>query len=209
MTSSDDAPSSPTQDANTSHDSTQSDDTDSNSSDGSTSSRGQRSEILIGLTGIVLGAAIAGGFSSLAAWQQTRSTERVQESQTLEERRSEDREKRAEVYSVFLHSADEFAAETSNAISSCTKKNPCEFDWQAWDEARSAYQGSINSVYVYGSDDAVRASRAVSASLPSSIWKPPPASPHLEFEAEQFSAAYRGFQSTMCQELPAIPRDSC
>ncbi len=209
MTPSDDAPSSPSQDANASDDSTQSDDTDSNSSDGSASPRGQRSEILIGLTGIVLGAAIAGGFSSLAAWQQTRSTEQVQESQTLEEHRSEDREKRAEVYSDFLHSSDKFAVETSNTISNCAKKNPCKFDWRAWDEARSAYQGSVNSVYVYGSDDAVRASRAVSASLPSSIWEPPPASPHLEFKAEQFRTAYREFQLTMCHELPAIPRDSC
>ncbi|GGX24047.1 hypothetical protein [Streptomyces lomondensis] len=210
MTSPDDASGSPSQDATADDASTDSSNTNSSSSGGNASvSDGKKSDVLIGLIGIVVGAVIAGGFSWLAAWQQSRSTEKAQESQAQEERRSEEREKRAEVYSKFLNSADRFAVETSDAISNCTKKIPCKFDRSAWDEARSAYQGSLNSVYVYGSYDAVNASRAVSASLPKSLWDPPPTSPRIEFQEERFIDAYNEFQLVMCQELPPRPRDSC
>ncbi|MGQ4712323.1 hypothetical protein ACUN22_01420 [Streptomyces anulatus] len=168
----------------------------------------ERRLIMLGFGVALIGAIIGGGFSYLGAWHQSRTQLEAQEAQGREDRKKEDREKRAEVYEDFLGAADVFAVKTNGIITDC-KDGKCSPNWHAWQTSRAEYQGALNQVWVYGSDQAVTQTGRVSAALPKSLWEPSADELHLTFESANFRAAYQGFQSLMCRELPASPRTAC
>ncbi|MEV7655641.1 hypothetical protein AB0O39_15850 [Streptomyces anulatus] len=168
----------------------------------------ERRLIMLGFGVALIGAIIGGGFSYLGAWHQSRTQLEAQGAQGREDRKKEDREKRAEVYEGFLGAADVFAVKTNEIVTDC-KDGKCSPDWHAWQTSRAEYQGALNQVWVYGSDKAVAQTSRVSAALPKSLWEPNADELHLTFESANFRATYQGFQSLMCRELPAIPRTAC
>ncbi|GGK13047.1 hypothetical protein GCM10011583_51260 [Streptomyces camponoticapitis] len=163
---------------------------------------------MLGFGVALIGAVIGGGFSYLGAWHQSRTQLEAQEAQGREDRKKEDREKRAEVYEGFLGAADIFAVKTNGIITDCND-GKCSPDWHAWQTLRAEYQGALNQVWVYGSDEAVTQTGRISAALPKSLWEPNADELHLTFESANFRTAYQGFQSLMCRELPASPRTAC
>jgi hypothetical protein len=163
----------------------------------------------MGFAVALIGALIGGGFSYLGAWQQIRSQEHTQTLQDTVERRKEDRDKRVSTYEEFINAADSYAVQTSEILATCKGKASCNPDFDKWDSARSAYQGAVNHVYVYGSDAAVSQSRRVSSTLPPSLWSPDPKRLKIFFHEADFTKAYDGFETLMCRELPADPRSGC
>ncbi|WP_328500583.1 hypothetical protein OG828_07685 [Streptomyces sp. NBC_00457] len=164
--------------------------------------------VLIGFAVALIGALIGGVFSYLGAYQQARTQIESQSSQLFEDQKKEQREKRAEVYEEFLKAADTFAVETNKIITDC-KDGKCSPNWGDWQTARYDYQGAVNHVWVFGSDAAVKQLVAVSGTLPESVWAPNSDELNLRFKSTGFTTAYNGFQSLMCRELPAQPRNSC
>ncbi|MFB6550160.1 hypothetical protein [Streptomyces sp. NPDC056405] len=168
----------------------------------------ERKLAIAGLAVALAGALIGGFFSYLGAWQQSRSQTASQESQYREERSKEDREKRADVYEKLLETSNLFAIATDEIVNDCSDRN-CSPDWGKWENARFEFQGSLNAVWVYGSDDAAAQAGAISATLPESIGFPKPDELHIRVKSLEFARAYSEFQALMCRELPAVPRKGC
>lgn len=168
----------------------------------------ERRLALLGLAVALMGALIGGLLSYLGAWQQARTQIEAQAAQNREDQKKEDRERRAEIYEELLGTADVYAVETNKIITDC-KDGKCSPKWGEWQTARYNYQGALNHVWVFGSNDAVAQTGVISASLPDSLWLPSPDTLSLRFDSEKFIVAYQGFQFLMCRELPAQPRSDC
>lgn len=152
-----------------------------------------------------------------------------QQSQAFDEdreQRSDDR--RGEVYAAFLDAANHYAfataAITSRLEGDCADDEPPDACFSRlftelvaaglvsdFQDARFDYQGALNDVFVFGSDEAVDRSRELSANVPTSL-----ATPGLDsltfgegVDGSAFTAAYRDFLALMCEELPAQPRQGC
>lgn len=108
---------------------------------------------VIGPAGVLAGTIVGGHFATEA-----------QEQRLDADRAAEARTKRERTYARFLRAGDRYAVETDAAIADCSRraeKAPpsgrfeCTLDELT--PARLAYQGAINRLYVYGSDDAIEA----------------------------------------------------
>ncbi|TCC16509.1 hypothetical protein E0H58_39210 [Kribbella speibonae] len=124
------------------------------------------------------------------------------------------RAKRAEVYAAFLDVADRYHSqtlETNQTIASLPPDKRARLtgnspEIAAFLKLRSEFQGQINQVYVYGSDDGWERARELAAWLPDSNMG------ELEFRdvsESGFSGAYNALLQVFCQEAPAKPRDKC
>lgn len=164
---------------------------------------------LIGVVGALLGSGITGVVAVL-----------IQGDELNEQRAAEARSERAAVYGSFLSAANEYAVETQELVSPCARaaeRSPdarfdCQPRFRGWNPARADYQGAINDVYVFGSDEAVDASEAVSAELPPALIGLDYSQAHLKLnvvDEAEFTDAYQSFLGVMCQEVSAEPRPGC
>lgn len=133
--------------------------------------------------------------------------------QINEQRATEAREKKAQVYSDYLNAADNYSVATGRLTGELKKSTQADRDKitlntpaiKNYLDARSTYQDQVNLVYVYGSDEAWKRHRKMAAVLPPSLQ-----SPDIEVvDSTKFLAAYQGFQEIFCEEVPAQPRDGC
>ncbi|MDX2827795.1 hypothetical protein PV416_43795 [Streptomyces ipomoeae] len=164
--------------------------------------------VIAGLAVALAGALIGGFFSYLGAWQQSRAQMAAQESLYREDRAREDREKRSEVYKRLLETSNSFAVATDEIATDCSDRK-CSPDWSEWEDARFEFQGALNEVWIYGSDDAAAQAEVISTTLPESIGFPKPDELHIGVKSVEFAQAYSGFLALMCRELPAVPRNGC
>jgi hypothetical protein len=128
-------------------------------------------------------------------------------------------EKRATVYQDYLQKANDFNFEAADLASALAIKsgNLKKFLMTTegtnavtqYNNARAAYQGAINDVYVYGSDAAWAAHRKVAATLPPSLGAIDLTLPTGVPDQKEFNASYQAFQSVVCREVVAIPRQGC
>lgn len=125
----------------------------------------------------------------------------------------EARDKRAEVYMKYLEAANEYQLKNEKMMLSLEKmrssSKPNELDMEAynvWLTARADYQGAVNEVYIYGSDEAWNSTRKISESLPRSIGS------KIEFEStnyETFREGYIRFLERIRCEVPPARSSKC
>ncbi|MDX6588107.1 MAG: hypothetical protein QOI31_2580 [Solirubrobacterales bacterium] len=162
---------------------------------------------IIGPAGVLAGTIVAGHF-----------TTETQDQRFIEDREAESRAKRERTYEKYLRAANSYAVETTNALdelkrcaddqaSSRPEVEACEI--AGFFSARYLYQGAINNLYVYGSQDAIEAEGAISATLPSSLGAISGDFKLAKVNDSDFRAAYQSFLSIMCRELPPDPRPEC
>jgi hypothetical protein len=76
--------------------------------------------------------------------------------------------------------------------------------------ARTAYQGQINEVYVYGSDKAWSGHQAVAKTLPPSLGGSElPNIGGRQPDQVAFPKAFSEFLDVRCTEVTALPRNNC
>lgn len=140
--------------------------------------------------------------------------------QVVAQDQKEIRVKRGEVYANFLEVANAYSVESYNFIRDreIDLKDNGRLDAKGpelgravgtYQHARYEFQGAINDVYVYGSDEAWTASKAVSAALPPSLGT---VDSSVQIQAPKYSvftAAYQKFINVMCGEVVPVPRSGC
>lgn len=154
------------------------------------------------------GAGVGGSYlGAHAAVQANDSLIRATQAQTT-------RDKRAAVYSAYLDAANNYADQDRRAFDLLTNElkgvkagTGVEGPPASFSAARFAYQGAINSLYVYGSDAAWTAHQEVAAVLPASLGGD--GFQVTRVDSSAFESAYRGFLRVFCGEVPAVPRSGC
>ncbi len=186
-------------------------------------SSGFRSDrILVPLVSAVLVFAGALGGAYFGA----RATVDTQEAQFREAQMTTARNQRAKVYTSFLAAANQYASDDATATTTIRadcrnshalrpiyhvtcKHLPSNFLVPV-SEARFAFQGALNEVYVYGSARGVLAARRVAGALPRSLIGLSATVPPLKTINEgALTDAYDAFLKVMCQEVSAEPRSKC
>jgi hypothetical protein len=166
-----------------------------------------------GLASGYLGARIGADTAVKTTDASTRSSREITEAQIAAERDRESREKRGVVYRDFLSNANNFFNASidlyeAQSVARATKKAVPASITNAWMHARFVYQGSINDVFVYGSDTAWELEQAielpVSPSATSTI--PQLSSNKVAASKLRFNQQWRAFQVQFCAEVPARPR---
>jgi hypothetical protein len=157
---------------------------------------------LAGLGGNWIGA--RGAYSAAVA-QQNASREAALD--------TESRTKRAEVYAAYLAAANDYELKNAKLIQDLERIRPStdasKLDQNVlgdWLTARAKYQGAVNQVYVYGSDDAYALSAALAATLPPSVGSTITFKP---VDEAAFNRAYLAFQARMRCEVPAMRVPDC
>lgn len=164
--------------------------------------------LVAGLGGSVIGA--------ITAYNAATGTEVAKE---VADRDTARRAKSGEVYLAYLDAANRYALATQKMANDWTKatKDPnasADFsaDLDPWKTARSNFQGEVNQVYVYGSQDAWDAHQKVAATLPPSVGMES-ANDIVKvitgFNFSAFGIAYQGFLAVFCREVPAVPKANC
>ncbi|MGY0389166.1 hypothetical protein ACWZJV_19545 [Nocardioides sp. WG-D5] len=137
----------------------------------------------------------------------------IAHAQIDEQRATEARERKAQVYSDYLNAANNFSVAAGRLTEELKTSTQAERDKltpntpiiKNYYDARSNYQDQVNRVYVYGSDEAWKRHRTMAGVLPPSLQ-----SYDIEkVDSTKFLAAYQGFQEILCEEVPAQPRDGC
>jgi hypothetical protein len=163
---------------------------------------------------VLLGGILAGAGSYIAI----DAKDRQQQREFSEARQRDESNRRADVYAQFLGAANEYAVQASSALRALQREaaqsENGEFSVDSaalggYQQARHAFQGALNNVYVYGSLDGVDAATALARTLPPSLGRidgslhvgPP--------DADAFQRSYTAMLSVMCREVPARPRPSC
>jgi hypothetical protein len=130
------------------------------------------------------------------------------------------RSKRADVYLAYLDAANKYALASqalANDVALIAKQDlsgnvGLANDFGPWKTARSNYQGEVNQVYVYGSDNAWQTLQAVAATLPAAVG-PDDLSTFEQainnYKWPAFNKAYGDFLAVFCREVPASPRGNC
>lgn len=185
----------------------------------------------IGFIG-ALGGALIGGVIAIT----------VERDQFAQQRLTTARDKRAQVYAQFLSTSNNLAIDQTTAtdcvralkragstpraarltaayvVCDVSSRNQLRAavraDFGQVLNSRAAYQGAINAVYLYGSDQAVTASHAVSATLPPTL---PAAltvvgslaSPAFVVSFRRFEAAWINFEGLTCREAAPQPARHC
>lgn len=149
-----------------------------------------------------------------------------------EQRAREDRKTKEEVYLKFLDNADTYNTDTNKATScldgarkqarstnssESTAFLDCTAELNDLRSSRYAFQGSINEVYIYGSNEALLASQQVAYTLPASIGSstiggrgiPRIGQLLTERDQREFTRAYSDFLTVACNEVPARRRSNC
>ncbi len=143
----------------------------------------------------------------------------AQNHQAREARASEERDIRREAYLGYLEHATAYRYATSDLLDAIAEAGDADLPdptaaFQRWLNARADFQDSVNSVYVYGSDEAWQRHRVVARTLPYSVGYINQSQlvddlSKFRDEVQAFGAAYNDFLELMCEELPATPRDGC
>jgi hypothetical protein len=177
---------------------------------------------------IVTAAAAIGG-SFVGATKANDGNAAIQQQAIAEQRAKDDRDKKADIYLHYLENANTYANSVEDAYTCIynyaiapepkgSAPQSCIDAINRLQTPRFDYQGSINELYIYGSDEANRAHRAVSATLPASVGYltvPGTGLPPLnevfgqKFDRVAFGRAYSNFLKIVCMEVPARPRPNC
>jgi hypothetical protein len=169
---------------------------------------------LVGVAGALFGSLI-GGTVAVA----------VQYLQFEQDEDAEARAVRAKAYADFLDSANAVAASVT-AMRAClpellelpekettlSASHPCARAYNTLVNDRYEFQGAINDVYIYGSDDAVQAANRVSELLPARFRadEEDGYGPRIDpISWPDFDRAYIAFQTEMCREVSVRPRKAC
>lgn len=167
---------------------------------------------MVALSAALLGSAVGGLFGYRGAIDS-------QERQAQELRIADERERRREAYLAYLDDANRYRNVTSDLLSKMSSSGTTDPSaiseaFATWLSARSSYQGSVNSLYVYGSDAAWSTHRAIAATLPYAVGYIDAGRLTKElstFAHDQvtFASAFDKFLGVMCHELAARPRTGC
>ncbi|BCW58515.1 hypothetical protein [Arthrobacter sp. StoSoilB20] len=164
---------------------------------------------LVGL-GVGLLTITAGVYGSNTAAETSVKTTRMQIDAEAQQKQ---REQREHSYRAYLDSANEYwlaaraifgkpAPETSQEIQAAFTK---------FVTARSKFQGQVNEISVYGSDEAWSAHQKVAATLPKSLGLPEGKNFSAEEVADEatFTTAYTNFLAVRCREVVQPSRSGC
>lgn len=157
--------------------------------------------LLIGIT-----AAVAGFFGAQSG---ANATLEAQRQQLTSEHNETTRTQREQVYQQYLQAANAYDVASSERYSECISDRGCSTSVAGWQRARFSYQGALNAVYVYGSNEAWRQTHVISSSLPQSLGVNSDDTIPSKVNQNLFTIAYQGFQVIMCLELNPTPQDAC
>lgn len=126
---------------------------------------------------------------------------------------SEKAEKRVQVgtvYAAYLDAANSYnnAALDYARAQDAQPANQVQPPSPAFEHARYEYQGAINDVYVYGSEDAWKANLRFTKVLPVALGNFPDRKIYAPNPTE-FHMAYNQFLNVFCREAVAEPRKGC
>lgn len=139
--------------------------------------------------------------------------------QARELRAEDERAIRRETYLAYLDNATAYRNSTLELLKELEKVPETDLTgttvaFGPWLTARFDYQGSVNSLYVYGSDQAWQRHLGIAATLPYAVGYLDPTQivadlARIRDDIISFGRAYSNFLDLMCRELPATPRDGC
>ncbi|WP_150109941.1 hypothetical protein [Crystallibacter crystallopoietes] len=165
---------------------------------------------------LVAALAFAGGL--VGGFQAGSATTEAAEIETRAVQENEHREKRRQVYADYLSSANSYNSATG-AFFRALGRIPSDAETEAaiaqiedevgaFEQARHDYQGKINDLYVYGSDEAWIAHTGLASTLPEALGNVP--NRQIDAVDEQaFGEAYQAFMGVFCREAVPEPRDGC
>lgn len=159
---------------------------------------------------LLIGLAAAGA-AYFGAQSGANATLEAQEQQLTAQQNQTVRTQREQVYEQYLKSADAYEVASSERYSQCAGDTTCPVNVAGWQSARFNYQGALNAVYVYGSNEAVRYTLLISAAMPPSLGIPSNYGNVAPGKVNEdlFVSAFQGFQRMMCLEVNPDPQDAC
>lgn len=168
--------------------------------------------------------------TAVGSWIQIDGASRSQAAQFAEQRATDERTTRADIYFAFLDAANKYSVSTENVRDCIVKARDAASAAGAHNYSlngmcakyasdlasdRFDFQGARNKVYVYGSVAAEREAGLIAGYLPIAIdGDPATGLPYIDnrllnFDQVKFDGMYQDFQATVCREVPAEPRTSC
>lgn len=187
----------------------------------------KRRDRLSGAIGVLLGGLLAIGAGVASSYLSAESAREAQREQFLEDRRTEDRATKREVYLAFTDAADSYALATTVARDCVEAARPvppettvaltedCAAKVAELAPSRFRFQAARNSVFFYGSVRAEEQARIIAAYLPPAVGGDPLTGlPELgvdfqSFDYSHFGELYRNFNEIVRCEVPAEPRPGC
>ena len=165
---------------------------------------------VIALSSALLGSTVGGVFGYRGAIDS-------QGRQAEEQRITDEREIRRSTYLDYLQAANSYHNATVTLVNVVARSPDGSASLDAmgpWLTARSNYQGSVNSLSVYGSRSAWARHEAIAATLPFAVGFVDPdrlAEDLAGFDRNQgnFRLVFNEFLGVMCRELAVTPRDGC
>lgn len=161
------------------------------------------------IIGIVVGGVLGFAGSTMAANISADAQVRVAKEQLDHAASLKTKEQRDETYRAYLSAVEEYRYATE-AMFGKPAPTDVKAAYSRFITARSNFQGQINEVYVYGSDEALRAHLKIAKTLPRSLGQS-----DLSFKAtdlsdeKTFIEAYNAFLKVRCLEVTATQRQGC
>jgi hypothetical protein len=167
---------------------------------------------LVGL-GVGLLTIAAGVYGSNVAAETSLRTTRMQIDAEAQQKQREQREQRELSYRAYLDSANEYWQAARAIFGRPAPETPQEIQaaLTKFVTARSKFQGQVNEISVYGSDEAWSAHQKVAATLPKSLGLPEGKNFSAEEVADEatFTTAYTNFLAVRCREVVQPSRRGC
>lgn len=149
---------------------------------------------------------------------QLRADREQEERNRLERLASEDRDRRTKVYKAFLDTSNDYANATYQVVRECASTDPAvtrrclqqRITGADFTARRNAFQGAINDISVYGSQDAWSTAQDLAGTLPPSVGNSPFTDPdtvidRMIIDQRNYTSWYRLFLLHMRGELQATP----
>ena len=181
----------------------------------------------------MLGALVSGGASLIATDRASDSALDTQRQILEEQREDRDRTRRLSIYNEFVDAAENYGSGSWSAYT-CLRDaledlgprpksvderdiDQCIDDMVSLAQKRSRFLGAYNDMYVFGSDEAVKAASAIKEVLPDSQGNRPfdKRRDHIDagappFVWSVFDTQYGAFVRVMCRDLAfGTPRSGC
>lgn len=169
----------------------------------------ERNPVFAGFLGVALGGLLSVASSFIAADMTSTAQLHAAQAQLTQEKELKTQEQRDTTYQAYLSAAGDYRAASTALFGRRAPKNVNEAV-SSFAKARSKYQAQINEVYVYGSDEALRAHEKIARTMPPSL-----GDGDLNVKASDLSdektymEAYNGFLKVRCKEVAATTRPGC
>jgi hypothetical protein len=164
---------------------------------------------LIGVAAALLAATLTSAVALVAQDDKLEADRAALQRQLTASRGADARTKRAEVYAAFLSAANLYSLRAQQLFEACDGADLCSTTDGELRRNRYAFQGAVNDVYIYGSDEANAVSGLISALLPNTNIGLSNEIELKPIDEDAVAAAYRSMLLRACIEASAEPRQAC